>query len=450
MPRTVGEELIMDGTEAAGGPAEQMKTAILDRFQAVRETPPAGIAEAAWRSSTDYAIGRYNRGLPRYRRIVERVGFTGGNSVLDLGSGAGHFSLALAERYEHVQGVEPSAPFVELARLAAKEVGADDRIEVAQGTAEDSEFAPASFTAVFTNSVLHFCNHERVLSNVSRWLTPGGRLYCAYTSIGGRLKNMLVYVEDRDRLLGQARMLLAQFLFEAGVYTTAPRIRVFMPGQMHELVRTLGFEVVDEPGVQEFPGITAGFPNSFDFAAVKRHELSELLVPLSSHKDEGDLGPLRSVLQAGAPMMVIEAVDRSATGLDGPPGARALYLQALTKAGLIRGHPLRSELAAELGGDPLLHAVYLLEHRRPRPAAGVLGDVPSSPDQEFLLGVCLHQIGSQREAAELFRQALTRNPHDVRALAGLIAAEVADERVDAAGAALTEFVELGEGSAATA
>jgi tRNA (cmo5U34)-methyltransferase len=100
-------------------------------------------------------------------------------SVLDVGCGAGNYSLKLRER-------APGAAFtlVDLSRpmldRAAERLG-PSAASLLQGDIRDLDFPEASFDAILAAAVLHHlrtpAEWERVFSSFLRWLRPGGGLW---------------------------------------------------------------------------------------------------------------------------------------------------------------------------------------------------------------------------------------------------------------------------------
>ncbi|MBW3592518.1 MAG: methyltransferase domain-containing protein [Actinobacteria bacterium] len=99
----------------------------------------------------------YSLGVGRYAdelaaALVDRAGVRAGDTALDVGCGPGAALAALAEITgpQRVAGVDPSAPFVELARARVPE--ADVRV----GAAEALPFGDAAFDVVVSQLVVNF------------------------------------------------------------------------------------------------------------------------------------------------------------------------------------------------------------------------------------------------------------------------------------------------------
>ncbi len=102
--------------------------------------------------------------------------------VLDLGCGAGNYSLALLERLPNldVTLVDLSAPMLQ---RAAGRVGAatSGRVTTLQADVRDVDLPASSFDVVLAAAVFHHLREaeewRRVFAACHRWLTPGGSLW---------------------------------------------------------------------------------------------------------------------------------------------------------------------------------------------------------------------------------------------------------------------------------
>lgn len=101
-----------------------------------------------------------------------------GETVLDLGSGAGGDVLISARRVGpagRVVGLDMTDEMLELARANAAEQGVQN-VEFVKGTIEEMPLADASFDVVISNCVINLSgDKQRVLSEAARVLRPGGR-----------------------------------------------------------------------------------------------------------------------------------------------------------------------------------------------------------------------------------------------------------------------------------
>lgn len=105
-----------------------------------------------------------------------------GQTVLDLGCGAGMDSILAARRVGptgRVIGVDMLEPMVEKARRNATASGVSN-VEFHQAEADQLPIPDGSIDVVLSNGVFNLClDKPRVLAEVYRVLRPGGRLQMA-------------------------------------------------------------------------------------------------------------------------------------------------------------------------------------------------------------------------------------------------------------------------------
>ena len=105
-----------------------------------------------------------------------------GLQVLDVGSGVGQDSVALARQGARVVGAEPSARMAAMAKLFQAGAIADARQAPVwvRGWADALPFADASFDAAFCKGALdHFDAPETAIAEMARVTRPGGRVVLA-------------------------------------------------------------------------------------------------------------------------------------------------------------------------------------------------------------------------------------------------------------------------------
>ncbi|MEM2001675.1 MAG: class I SAM-dependent methyltransferase [Candidatus Methanomethylicaceae archaeon] len=98
-----------------------------------------------------------------------------GTTVLDLGCGAGHHAMKLAQSGARVYAVDLSAGMVREARRRVKITGLEDRVTVMEMSAEELGFADEFFDVVFGHSVLHHTDLASTRQQVYRVLRRGGK-----------------------------------------------------------------------------------------------------------------------------------------------------------------------------------------------------------------------------------------------------------------------------------
>jgi SAM-dependent methyltransferase len=103
--------------------------------------------------------------------------------ALDIGCGTGRYFCAL-QNVRSLVGIDASAAMLEEARrpVNAGRITAGT-IELVRGDVMSHDFAPASFDLIYAIGVLaeHTPLDARVVTNVARWIKPGGRF--AFTTV---------------------------------------------------------------------------------------------------------------------------------------------------------------------------------------------------------------------------------------------------------------------------
>lgn len=116
--------------------------------------------------------------------------FAAGETVLDIGCGAGTDLLLAARRVGsqgRALGVEMTEAMVERARSAARTAGLP-QVEVLKGDATALPLPDASVDVVISNGVLNLVpEKEKAFSEIVRVLRPGGRLQLADIAVEAEL-----------------------------------------------------------------------------------------------------------------------------------------------------------------------------------------------------------------------------------------------------------------------
>lgn len=130
----------------------------------------------AW--ETDYY---HPRARPFYdrlvKRMIEQLGCSPGDAVLDAGCGPGDHSIRAVRAGCRVVALDISETVLEQARAKAAMAGAADRITFMRGDLTRLNVPDESFQAVFSwGVVIHIRDIEAALDELVRVLKPGGRL----------------------------------------------------------------------------------------------------------------------------------------------------------------------------------------------------------------------------------------------------------------------------------
>jgi SAM-dependent methyltransferase len=107
--------------------------------------------------------------------LRDNISFAPGAAILDVGCGTGFLSLLLAMLGYTVTGIDLSGPMRAEAARKAREMGLD--IEVAEGDAEDPDYAPETFDVVISRHLVWTLpDPAKALRAWERLLKPGGRV----------------------------------------------------------------------------------------------------------------------------------------------------------------------------------------------------------------------------------------------------------------------------------
>jgi SAM-dependent methyltransferase len=445
----IAQRNLRRGDEYHGRPMASVRAAfdpavandsVLELLEQEPDRAPEGIDPDLYRKAVEYSIGRYTRGLPHYVEMVRKIGLTGRRNVIDVGSGAGHWVIALALDNDKVHGVEIREEYVEISRRIASLLGLDNQVAFSVGRGEDAPLADAAFDAACCHGVLMFTDHEAVVRNVGRWLSDGGLFYLGYTTTGSRLHAVEVALrgDNSTKAVAQARMLLAQELYRCGLgRTPGNRVRTFAPEELLRLLEAAGFTEVSRPQAQDGPVEFAGYPATVDF--VFRKDSSEPEKARVKEIAQGSewIEGLDRLVKAGLPETAVELIE--ATG--SPPFELELsevYVRALVKA----QRPGPELLAAADGLEDsralarglARHAEWAFEEAY-REYAGALED---DPDITFLRADCLLELKQYDEAAELFDQA---EGGSLRSWIGRLTVALEQGDLDAARSLVAEFLQ---------
>jgi protein-S-isoprenylcysteine O-methyltransferase Ste14/protein-L-isoaspartate O-methyltransferase len=178
-----------------------------------------------------YDLAAWIAGATRIkRRLLEKAAITPEADVLDVGCGTGTLALMAASQAPsaRIVGLDVDPDILSIARRKVARAGAG--VTLAEGSATDPPFAPASFDRVLTTLMLHHLTTPQkraTLAAVRRLLRPGGELHVADF---GRPHTALM------RLASQT------FHLFDGDDATGANLRGELPG----LIREAGFADVEE------------------------------------------------------------------------------------------------------------------------------------------------------------------------------------------------------------
>ncbi len=135
-----------------------------------------------------------------HRAVVERLGLTGDDRVLEIGFGPGTAVQLAALRAAHVSGVDLSREMVRQALRRNRRSVHAGRVDLQEGTASRLPYPDGSFTVAYeVNSFHHWDEQVQGLREIHRVLGSGGR--AMFTLRSGHGDATPSEVEDIVRLL---------------------------------------------------------------------------------------------------------------------------------------------------------------------------------------------------------------------------------------------------------
>ncbi|MBI5086952.1 MAG: class I SAM-dependent methyltransferase, partial [Acidobacteria bacterium] len=160
-----------------------MTTRVMAAFRTGKGIPygdyPPDTFESIERSSRPEFLHQIaQQWIPAIAGMTERL--QAGGAAADLGSGAGHASIAIARAFPKVRavGFEPYAPSVVRARRNAKEAGLDDRVRF--DTFDGLHVPGGPYQLITVNYALHHAGDPAGLLRSARGaLAPGGAVLVA-------------------------------------------------------------------------------------------------------------------------------------------------------------------------------------------------------------------------------------------------------------------------------
>gem|GEM_PF-100270 len=382
----------------------------------------------------DRARENYEKDFDLYLANLERIGFTGGRAVLDVGCGAGHWSLALAQGNDFVAGVDINEEFVQVCRMVAANFTQGHRTRFLRAAAESVPYPEDFFDFLLCHGVLMFTDHDLALSEFNRVMTTGAKLYLGYSGLGWYLAYVIedgIIKGDQNRLTTGLQVLTDTFKWLAGLGHPQRRWLGLPSASLTALLEQKGFRCLSRPCIQDGRPEFLGFEGTYDLVAEK-------VFPETDQLPDG--GPL--VLQPqlsrqvdlGQGRQVLTALSKLNGGLD-PRSAGFLAARAWLKLGRVdQAGPLLAKIPPT---GPEGHLVHALCHH----AAGDFGralehypqalTLANENDINYLAAECIRESGHPAEALKLFHGLVEKDPAALRGWIGCLACQTALKNADA-------------------
>lgn len=131
----------------------------------VRPTP-----ESIWNTG----ITEHPGGLKATESLLKMTGASPGQRVIEIGCGTGYTACQLAGRGMEAIAVDINARVLERARARASKSGVADKVSFVLADAHHLPFKEGTFDLALAESVLVFCDADRVSREIYQVLRPGG------------------------------------------------------------------------------------------------------------------------------------------------------------------------------------------------------------------------------------------------------------------------------------
>ncbi len=154
---------------ATGMSRQRIERALLEAGKDLDHLTPADLGPL----EDFHTVGRYATS-----QLVDLVGITGDDNVLDAGTGIGGTARLVADRFHcQVTAVDVTEEFCETARWLNHLVGLDDAISVRQADVTELPVGDATFDIVFSQHVqMNVADKPRLYREARRVLVDGGVL----------------------------------------------------------------------------------------------------------------------------------------------------------------------------------------------------------------------------------------------------------------------------------
>jgi SAM-dependent methyltransferase len=114
-----------------------------------------------------------------FRTLIDTIAPRPGETILDVGCGAGSLDRLLAHRLggtNPITAIDLNPFYLKEAEALAAEEGLAGEIRFLPGSAEALPFPDAAFDAIFSVTVLEECDANRAIAEMVRVVVPGGRI----------------------------------------------------------------------------------------------------------------------------------------------------------------------------------------------------------------------------------------------------------------------------------
>lgn len=142
---------------------------------------------------------RFGYDLEKERDFIIDISLPIREEILEIGTGKGHFTLALAKRGFNFVSIDISKEEQDIAMLNLRYFGLGNRVVLKIADARCLDFPNQSFNTIFSINVFHHLEEpKRVLEEIIRLLRPAGKVVLSdFTEKGLEIINTCHTLEGR-------------------------------------------------------------------------------------------------------------------------------------------------------------------------------------------------------------------------------------------------------------
>ncbi len=220
-----------------------------------------------------------------WEMITALLSYSNDKPILDIGTGNGIWSIRIAKLGYKVVAIDVSTAMLRIAQKNIDEAELSDRITLIHSDAHDLSFLePCSFALVLAiGDLLNYSREPfRILEEIKRVCSPGGRILASVISKNGVLKRVL---SDKD-FVGAKRLIqtgtweersksdISKKLSDPSKEAAALIVKTYMVDEISKLFKDLGIMVN-----KVFPlGIVSTLLNHQEFIEVLTESGSDVLI----------------------------------------------------------------------------------------------------------------------------------------------------------------------------
>lgn len=374
-----------------------------------RKVTPAAFKkhESRYHYHVDYSLSFFEKEdcLDHYKGIIEKIKFTGGKKLLDVGCGSGHWCLAALDFNTEVHGIDRGAEFIHLNKAYTKSLGLEDRLIFKEGPAENIGYEDSYFDYVVCHGVLQFTDHELTFDCISNTLKTDGLFYLGYTAEGLRVSSTIqehLPAQNYKMAHTQLSILLTQEAYAAGVFALPfGQTLGHTFDEVQRMMKYSGLDLVHRPDLQDASGMYHGHEKTCDCVVRKVRESTEKQALLLAEFKESGLNArsfLLDLLKCGLPHLVQRCIHERWISISATDAAFVLALAKLK---------LRKNVVGLSSLPPLKKVAKLTMWKRmmrlfSRPAGEM-----SAADKDIINGLTAISLKQYDEAIEHFKKTLS-------------------------------------------